>query len=203
MSNLILNPYRFANAVNASFIGANAPATATTVSWPSGTAEGDIACFFACGNSAIGGSGLTVLATTDLSGAVSVARPGYKVLTSGDVSSYTLTVPTSGGYIVAVFRGPTVMTLKNDVPGAAGSSAVISGFTKDAASKFVLSFGGDRDPTAPGYVSTWTGAANGTTTYFGYGLSYVESASYTNNASVTQPLTASAYDGGASLFELT
>lgn len=180
------------------YIGGTGIRTNGTVVWPAGTAEGDLALFSAVGNSLSTGSGLAYFSTQTIFG--SSSRAGWKVLTSGDVSSYSVTVPTAGFYTVLVFRGPTNAT-QHSTPTSTGASVSVSGFTKTAGSQFVVSVGVERDPSLLDYVTSWDEGIRGQGTYFGMTSSWLASSAY-NEAGWTQDLTASAYEGCAHAIEL-
>ena len=186
-------------ANEALFIGATGESTATSVTWPAGTAEGDIALIFSVGTGSLTGSGLTHMTSTPISG--SSARTSWKVLTAGDVSSFTVTVPTYGFYMILVFRGPTTATLKSNAA-STGASASVSGFTKAAGSQFIVSAGFDRDPSTLDYVTSWEQGAQGQGSYFGMTTSWLASADY-DETGWTQDLTASSYQGCYNAIELT
>lgn len=205
MSNLLINPYRFAAAPAFTLVGATTfnGATSYGISWPSGTAADDLALFFWGGNSSsFSASGITELADSAF-GSGHFAGAAYKVLTSGDVSSMTITNSSFGGSFAVVFRGPTVMTQKATA-NSTGASVSLTGFTKDASSLVVLAVAIERDMVQPDPVSGWTSTGGGgTSTYFAGAASYVASSGYTNSASVTQPLIDDVYAGNGKLFELT
>lgn len=131
--------------------------TATSLSWPAGSASGDIALVFvafqgfANNNTITGGAG-----GVWTKNALNWSSLGYysavfsKTLASGDLAGNTLNSPdgSSSPYIIVVYRGPTVVAVKSTVNNGTGTSITLTGFTRAATCKAIISFVTDRDPSA-------------------------------------------------------
>lgn len=133
--------------------------TTTALTWPAGTLAGDFAVLyiayqgFANNNSITGGAGGW---TKD---ALAWLTLGYysavfsKALTSGDLAGVTLNRPDAIAegptpYIIVVYRGPTALAVKSTVTNGTGTTITLTGFTKAATSKAIISCVSDRDPSA-------------------------------------------------------
>lgn len=186
-----------------SFVGVGSFVSTTgAATWPSGTVAGDYALIVATGNSAVSATGFSTIGSDYAFGAHTASLRG-KILTSGDISSPpTVTIPASGGYYIVTFRNVATAAQKATA-NSTSSPVTCTGFTKAGSSAFVLAVGADRDPVTPAYVTSWTGIAAGTITYFGMALSYVPSSSYANGTNVNVPLSAGGNIGAGELVEIT
>lgn len=198
-------PFIPPGAKSALFVGVTAIRTTTSaITWPSGTAAGDIAIAIGAGNSAFSISGWTAITGDTVNNSPTQSTFAYKVLVAGDISSPpTITVPTSGSYYIVVYRGATAAA-KKTTASSSTTSVTATGFTKAATSRMVIAHAVDRDPS--GALSTpptgFTHRASGTSTYFSHGIYDLPASAYAGG-SVTATLWSAGLDGRLTLLELT
>lgn len=199
-------------AAAATFVGQSVINTGTIV-FPGTEAAGDLALIVVNNSTTntpdISGSGWTKGVVEEWNNPNNYFRRFYwKVLAAGDISSPP-TLSNFGSFAQAaiqVFRGGTTVTRKATLEDDAGTAISLTGFTKDAASKFVTSFCYDRDgANTLGYPSGFAGVQlAASANVFVMGAAYVASSGYTNNASVDWTSGAAAsFGNGAELFEIT
>lgn len=132
----------------------------------------------------------------------------WKELAAGDVAGRIATTPNVTGVpvIFAVYRGPTVASVKSTNAGASGTTLTLGGFTKSASSKAILSFVSDRDasatPAPPAPFAAVQGP--GTSTTFTANLAAITSAGlYSNGTDVVWTGFGNTFEQTGYLLELT
>lgn len=130
------------------FVGAStiSGASSGNISYPAGTAVGDICIVSLCGSPFFGGSGTW---TTAINGNGSMAGVSTlyvytRILQSGDISSPPSFANATGALGVLVWRGGTAISLKTGPTTGSGSNLTLTGFVKDAACKGIIIAGYDR-----------------------------------------------------------
>lgn len=192
------------------FVGADVlNGAANAIPWPAGTTAGDQAIIMVVGNATPSWTGFSGW-TTNQSG-VAILPGSYlwlysKVsLSAAEVSSApSYTGASYGACCVAVYRNGAAITMQSTLTSDGGTTAVIPGFVKDAASNRIVSIFCDRDAggslTAP---SGFTGRHEEAGTYFDFGVADVAAVDYTDSATVTWTNTAGTYNQCAYLYEIT
>ena len=130
------------------FIGASTISSANSgnISYPTGTAVGDICIVSLCGSPSFGGSGTW---TTAINGNGSMAGVSTlyvytRILQGGDISSPPSFTNSTGALGVLVWRGGTSISLKTGPTTGTASNLTLTGFVKDAACKGIIIAGYDR-----------------------------------------------------------
>jgi hypothetical protein len=136
------------------FFGASLQINSGTVSFPAGTQAGDIAIFTIIGGFVPSFSFGTQVITNNnaIRGGARFLNVYTKVLTSGDISSPPTFNTASGLIQTAIWRGGTAVDLKSGPTTGTGSTVTATGFTKNTASKLVISFMYDSAPGPTGLV---------------------------------------------------
>lgn len=111
----------------------------------------------------------------------------YKALASGDLAGVTVNNGGNSPIVVMVYRGPTTLAVKSTNTGATGSTLALTGFTKNASCKGVVTIVHDRDPVGgfspPG---TFTSRTISAYVFFAAGSADILTpANYTNGTTVT------------------
>ena len=161
---------------------------ANTVTLPAATSVGDLLVFFvtdvSTGMTGISGAGATWSTPTVTTGGI--LRYTYGVC--GALSDITVTIAVGDtdecGQLLVIRNSP-VLTFQGETSGSAGTVRTAPGFTKDAASKLILTAGvtsiaaGHQACTTPGFT-TLTGPTNARS----QDCAYVQSNVYVNGSGI-------------------
>lgn len=206
-----------ANYRRIEFVGtagaSNDGSTSQPITFPAGARVGDLAIvtFTYGGFTGVNfPSGYTVLSPVPIENATHQgAWVGYKVLTSGDLSSPS-SIMNGGGFgslgaiLCTVYRGVTTVTQKSAVADATGN-ITLSGFTPAGNTKAAFSFVSDRDATMSGQATTsgWTNRATQQGGAF-YGIAVADQFAYVSGSVTWSGFNSgdNRVEGGA-LYELT
>lgn len=192
----------------AAFIGATAlSASSTAITWPIGTQEGDLCILLAVGNyvwTMPGGWTAVKSFSLDIHGDTSGHAVYSRVVTAADISSPP-TLPTSGmvfgQWQALVYRG-VVSATRIETVASSAATADMAAIVVGGSVKKLLAIGVDRDPTALGYVSGWSGRASSAGTYFGQAFSDIDAGLYGGGA-LSIPLVAASAGGIGETFTLS
>ena len=192
----------------ADFIGATAlSGTSTAITWPGGTQEGDLCILLAVDNyvwTMPGGWTAVKSFSLDIHGGTSGHAVYSRVVTAADLSSPP-TLPTSGlvfgQWQALVYRGVVSATRIETVTSSA-ATADMAAIVVGGSVKKLLAIGVDRDPTALGYVSGWSGRASSAGTYFGQAFSDIDAGLYAGGT-FSIPLVAASAGGLGETFTLS
>lgn len=130
------------------FVGASTISNASSgnISYPAGTAVGDICIVSFCGSPSFGGGGTwtsAVYNNSSMSG-ISALYVYTRILQSDDISSPPSFTNSYGSVGVLVWRGGTAITKKTGPTIGSGSDLTLTGFVKNAACKGIIIAGYDR-----------------------------------------------------------
>lgn len=203
--------------IGSSIGNTSAPSTTTSLSWPAGSAAGDLAVVYvayqgsANNNTITGGAGGVWTKDALLWSALGYYSAVFsKTLASGDLAGNTLNAPdaatdVSSPYIIVVYRGPTVLSVKSTVTNGTGTTITLTGFTKAGNSKAVVSCVADRDPSAtPSTGSPFTAVRGpGTSINFTANLNDVLSVNQYVGGNVTWSGFGNTFEQTGYLLELT
>jgi hypothetical protein len=175
-----------------------------TITWPTGTVEGDIAIIVLESNTAP-----TISAGWTLSDGQPIQSPStlylsMKKLDAADVSSPPSYTGSLGYATVYVYRGGNSATIKKQVAAPTGSTLSLDGFIKASNSRKVVSLVCDRDPGSnPTAPSGMTSRDRTQATYFMMEAADIDPAGYINNASVGWTGFSATYGQAGFLVEIT
>lgn len=192
----------------ADFIGATALSeTSAAITWPGGTQEGDLCILLAVDNyvwTMPGGWTEVKSFSLDIHGGTSGHAVYSRIVTAADLSSPP-TLPTSGlvfgQWQALVYRGVVSATRIETVTSSAATADMAAIVVGGSVEK-LLAIGVDRDPTALGYVSGWSGRASSAGTYFGQAFSDIDAGLYGGGA-LSIPLVAASAGGIGETFTLS
>ena len=165
------------------FVGSSHSSGTAFAGWPTGSVEGDLALIwkatFGGYFSTAGWNNINVASATNCAGTLS-----WKVVTASDLAGTPSPGYSVGNNSCYVFRGATSVALKTT---STSNSPTLAGFTKDAASLFVLSLMGTRNqisnvPTPTGWNDMGRGITSASHITEG---AYKASADYANSETST------------------
>lgn len=130
------------------FVGASTISNASSgnISYPAGTAVGDICIVSLVGSPSFSGSGTwtdAINGNGSMAG-ISTLYVYTRILQAGDISSPPSFTNDFGSMGVHVWRGGTAISLKTGPTTGSGSNLTLTGFVKDAACKGIIIAGYDR-----------------------------------------------------------